>query len=271
METGQQSSSSHGGFALRGDQKCVIMLIMRSSAHIRRMEASSRFRARSGAVAACLGGISYGAWGYLDNPDASAFFIGFFVPVLSVTTPALFLGGLVGLYYWLGRGGSLLQRTGLLVGLVGSLLALFDNLDWWESARWIPLYAVLTAAGLGILVGLYYWSGRGGNPPRRTGLLVGLIGVVLALFDGLDWWELEWSILLFAGFTVLGVGMVVEDTPRLLWVLVLLSGTLGWVSLLTDPAFSGVLVPMRSVHVLFAALFCLSWVAWGGVFFRRIS
>ena len=178
------------------------------------MEASSRSLARSGAVAACLGGISYGAWGYLDNPDAPGFVIGVVVPVLSVTTPTLFLGGLVGLYYWLGREGSLLQKTGLLVGLVGTVLGLFDKLDWWE---------------------------------------------------------LEWSILLFAGLTVVGVGMVVEDAPRLLGVLVLVSGTLGWVSLLTDPAFSGVLVPMRPVHVAFAALFCLSWVAWGWVLFRRVS
>lgn len=197
-----------------GADKCVNMLIMKSSAHTRRMEASSRSLARCGAVAACLGGVSYGAWGYLDNPDVSGFVIAVVVPMLSITTPALFLGGLVGLYYWLGRGGSLLKRIGLLVGLVGSLLG---------------------------------------------------------LFNGLDWWELEWSILLFAGLTVLGVGMVVEDPPRLLGVLVLVSGTLGWVSLLTDPAFSGVLVPMRPVHVVFAALFCLSWVAWGGVLFRSAS
>jgi hypothetical protein len=235
------------------------------------MEASSRLLARWGAAAACLGGISYGAWGYLDNPDASGFVIGVVVPVLSVTTPALFLGGLAGLYYWHGRGGSLLQRTGLLVGMVGALLGLFDNLDWWELDRWVPLYAALTAAGLGIFVGLYYLQGRGGSPPRKTGLLVCVVGTMLGVFDGFDWWELEWSVLLFAGLTVLGVGMVVEDAPRLLGVLVLVSGTLGWVSLLTDPAFSAVLVPMRPVHVVFAALFCLSWVAWGGVLFRSTS
>jgi hypothetical protein len=45
-----------------------------------------------------------------------------------------------------------------------------------------------------------------------------------------------------------------------------ISGALGWVSVLTDPAFSGgVLVPMRLVHVAFAAAFCLSWVVWGAV------
>jgi hypothetical protein len=178
------------------------------------MEASSPSLTRWGAAAACLGGISYGA-GYLDNPDASGSVIGVVVLVLGVTTPTLFLGGLVGLYSWLGGGGSLLQRAGLLVGLVGTVLGVFVGLDWWE---------------------------------------------------GLDWW-----ILLFAGLTAVGVGMIVEDVSRLLGTLVLVSGTLGWVSLLTDPAFSGVLVPMRQVHVAFAALFCLSCVAWGWVLFRAVS
>ena len=47
----------------------------------------------------------------------------------------------------------------------------------------------------------------------------------------------------------------------------LASGMLGWVSLLTDPAFPGVLVPMRPVHVAFAAAFCLSCVLWEGILF----
>ncbi len=151
----------------------------------------------------------------MDNPDASGFVIGVVVPVLGVSTPTLFLGGLVGLYSWLGRGGSLLARTGLLVGLVGTVLGVIDGLDWWE---------------------------------------------------GLDWW-----ILLLAGLTAVGVGMIVEDASRLLGALVLASSALGWVSLLTDPVFSGVLVPMRPVHVVFAAAFCLSCVAWGWVLFRGVS
>jgi hypothetical protein len=237
------------------------------------MEASSPSLARGGAAAACLGGISYGAAGYLDNPNASEFVAGVVLPVLMVTTPALFLGGLVGLYSWLGGGGSPLQRTGLLVGLVGTVLGVFDTLDWWESDRWILLYASLTAVGIGILIGLSFWLERGGGGPlRRTGLLVGLVGTVLGLFDGLDWWELEWWILLFAALTVVGVGMVVEDASRrLLGVVVLASGTLGWVSLLTDPDFSGVVVPIRPVHFVFAALFCLSCVVWGWLLFRRVS
>jgi len=178
------------------------------------MAVSSTTLARWGAAAACLGGISYGAWGYLDNPAVSGFVVGIVVPVLSLITPTLFLGGLVGLYSWLSRGGSCLQRTGLLVGSLGSILGVIHELGWWES----------------------------------------------------EWWPL-----LVAGLTMVGVGMVVKDASRLLGALVLASGILGWVSLLTDPAFSGVLVPMRPLHVAFAAFFCLSWVAWGWVLFRAAS
>jgi hypothetical protein len=68
-----------------------------------------------------------------------------------------------------------------------------------------------------------------------------------------------------------GVGMVVEDASRLLGALVLASGTLGLVSMLADPAFSGVLVPMRPVHVAFAALFWLSRMVWGWALFHEAS
>jgi hypothetical protein len=71
--------------------------------------------------------------------------------------------------------------------------------------------------------------------------------------------------------TAVGLDMVFVEAPRVLGVLVLASGALGWVSLLTDPAFSGVLVPTRPVHVAFAALFCLSCIAWGMVLFRKAS
>jgi hypothetical protein len=189
--------------------------IVRRSARTRRpATVSSAALARWGGAAACLGGISYGAWGYLDSPDASGVVTGIVVPVLSLITPTLLLGGLVGLYSWLGGGGGSLQRTGLLVGLLGTILGVIDGLDWWES---------------------------------------------------------EWWIVLFAGLTLVGVGMALKDASRLIGALVLSSGILGWVSLLTDPAFSGALVPMRALHVAFAAFFCLSWVAWGWELFRGAS
>jgi len=247
------------------------MVIVSRPVHTRRMEASSRTLARWGAVAACLGAISYGAWGYLDNPDASGFVIGVLGPVLRVATPALFLGGLVGLYSWTGGGGGPLRRAGLLVGSIGAVLGIFDELDWWEVDRWIALYALLTAVGLGILAGLYFWRGREGGPLRRIALPVVLAGTVLGLLDGLDWWEPDWWLMLLAGLTAVGLNMVFGEASRLLGVVVFASGALGWVSLLTDPAFSGVLVPTYLVHVAFAALFCLSCLAWGVALFREAS
>jgi hypothetical protein len=159
-----------------------------------------------------MDGISCGAAGCLDAPDAAGFIIGVVVPVLGVATPALFLGGLMGLCFWPRREGS--------------------RLKW-------------------------------------AALPVGLVGTVLSLSEGLDWCEPDWRILLFVALNAVGLEMVFEEAARFLGVLVLASGTLGWVSFLTDPDFSGVLVPTRLVHVAFAALFCPTCVAWGVALFRE--
>jgi hypothetical protein len=169
---------------------------------------SSSALTRWGGAAICLAGLSYGALGYLDDLYAPEFVTRTVLPALEVTTPALFLGGLVGLYLCLGGGGNPLTRTGLLVGILGTVLGVTQALDW--------------------------------LPP------------------------------LFASLAVVGVStLVFEDAPSLPGAMVLASATLGWVSLLTDPAFPGVLVPTRPVHVVFAALFCMSAIAWGGALFRR--
>ena len=250
---------------------CQHALIVSRPARTSPTQASSASLARWGAAAACLAALSYGAWGYLDSPDASEFVTGGVVPVLGVTTPVLFLGGLAGLYSWTGSEGSPLRSAALLVGLTGTVLGVFDKLDWWESDRWIPLYAALTAVGLGILVGLYFWPGGGGATLRRAALAVGLAGTALGLFDGLDWWEPDWWSLLFVALTAAGLEMVFWEASRFLGALLFASGVLGWVSLLTDPAFSYVLVPTQQVHVAFAALFCLSCVVWGVALFRVTS
>ena len=78
----------------------------------------------------------------------------------------------------------------------------------------------------------------------------------LALLSVGTWW---W-VLLLAGLTLMGIAALPREELRLLGALVLTSGVLGWVSVLTDPDFPGVLVPMRPVHAAFAALFCLSSV-----------
>jgi hypothetical protein len=118
-------------------------------------------------------------------------------------------------------------------------VAVASGLVWQAEAHTILLVLGLTtpALFLGDLMGLYSWLGRGDSFQQRTGLLVGLLGTMLGMIDGLEWWESEWWIVLFAGLTAVGGDMVVEDATRLLGALVLASGTLGLVSLLTDPAF----------------------------------
>jgi len=153
------------------------------------------------------------------------------VPLLKLATPALFLGGFVGLHSWLGPrfggGGGTLERAGVGLGLLGSVVGLLGSVVDEEHAT--GLWATLPHLGGG-----------------RT--------------------------LLYTGLMVVGVATLGKDVPRrLLGALVLGSGALGWVSLLTDPDFSGDLVSMRSPHVAFAALFCLSCVAWGGVLFSEAS
>src|SRR5215213_11367382 len=94
---------------------------------------NTMFTPRSvGGVAACLGGISYGAYGYFsDNPDVPRLDIAAVVPLLKLATPALFLGGLVGLHSWLGSwlggGASRLERAGVVLGLLGSVVGLLGG------------------------------------------------------------------------------------------------------------------------------------------------
>jgi hypothetical protein len=204
---------------------------MRRSAHARLMRTPSSLLARWGGVAACLGGISYGAYGYLsDNPDVPRLLIAAVIPLLKLATPALFLGSLVGLHSWLGsrfgEEAALLERAGVVLGLLGSMVGLLGSVM--DEEHGMGLWATLPHLGGG-----------------RT--------------------------LLYTGLTVVGVSTLSKEGPRLLGALVLGSGALGWVSLLTDPGYSGILESMRSLHVAFAALFCLSCVMWGAVLFNRTS
>src|SRR5215208_3526478 len=142
----------------------------------------------------------------------------------------LFLGGLVGLHSWLGSwlggGASRLERAGVVLGLLGSVVGLLGGVM--DEEHGMGLWATLPHLGGG-----------------RT--------------------------FLYSGLTVVGVATLSKDAPRLLGALVLGSGALGWISLLSDPGYSGILVSMRLLHVAFAALFCLSCVVWGGVLFSEAS
>jgi hypothetical protein len=102
-----------------------------------------------------------------------------------------------------------------------------------------------------------------------VGFVFGCFGAVLGLVVALGLagtaTPLFWWVLFLAGLTLMGLAASLRGGLRLLGAVVSISGALGWVSLLTDPAFSSALVPMRPVHVAFAAAFCLSWVVWGAV------
>ena len=115
------------------------------------------------------------------------------------------------------------------------------------------------------------------NFTTEAGFLLGCLGTVLGIVDALglgpllnltwagDWW---WA-LLFAGLVLMGIAALPKQQTRLLGILVLASGMIGWASSLTDSAFPGVLEPARRAHVGFAAVFCVSAIVWGGVLLLR--
>jgi hypothetical protein len=171
---------------------------------------------RLGGTAAALAGLCYGAAGYLDRPGISGY-TGILVSVLIVAIPALFLGGLMGLYVrlLLVAQTSLASGAGLVLGCFGSVLG-----------------------------------------------MVGTLGLARTPYSQITEW---WWVPLLVGLALMGLALSSKEGLRLLGAVVSISDALGWVSLLTDPAFTGVVVPMRSVHVASAAAFCVSTVVWGAV------
>lgn len=163
---------------------------------------------RVGGAALVLAGFSYGGWGYLDNPGDSGY-VSAIVASLSATTPALFLIGLVGLYFWVGREGNFLGHVVFLSGVLGTALGFMNGIGWVSEA-------------------------------------------------GISWW-----IVLFSCLTLAGINTLTRKTTRRRGMLIITSGILGWLSLLTDPSFPGAVAAAQTVHVIFAALFCLSSVVLG--------
>jgi hypothetical protein len=173
-------------------------------------------------------------------------------------------------------GGAAAATAGLAYGAAGYLDK--PGMSAYASALVPVLTVVIPVLLLGGLLGLRYRLSLGGERSfaRGAGVVLGCLGAVLGVIAALGsgrtffgptsighWW---WAPL-FAGLTLMGLSALPLVAQRRLGALVLASGALGWVSLLTDPAFPGALVPVRPVHVAFAAAFCLSSVFWGGMLF----
>jgi hypothetical protein len=172
-------------------------------------------------------------------------------------------------------GGTAAILAGLCYGAAGYLDR--PAISGFTSALISVLSVAIPALFLGGLLGLHYrllltlqrsLTSGAGLLLGCLGAMMGIVGTVgleqtpyLDLARITDWW---WCPLL-AGLTLMGLAAFLKEGLRPLGALVLISGALGWVSLLTDPAFSGVLLPIRPGHVAFAAVFCLSSVAWGSM------
>ena len=169
-------------------------------------------------------------------------------------------------------GGTAAVLAGLCYGAAGYLDR--PSISGYTGALVFVLSVAIPALFLGGLLGLHarlpdatqtdFASSAG-----FVGFVFGCFGAVLGIAGALGlagtattffWWGL-----FLAGLTLMGLAASLRGGLRLLGAVVSISGALGWVSLLTDPAFSSALVPMRPVHVAFAAAFCLSSVVWGAV------
>src|SRR5918998_2229792 len=169
-------------------------------------------------------------------------------------------------------GGTAAVLAGLCYGAAGYLDR--PSISGYTGALVFMLSVAIPALFLGGLLGLQarlpdatqtdFASSAG-----IVGFVFGCFGAVLGIAGalGLEGTEttLFWWVPFLIGLTLMGLAASLRAGLRLLGAVVSISGALGWVSLLTDPAFSGVLVPMRPVHVAFAAAFCLSWVVWGAL------
>jgi hypothetical protein len=173
-------------------------------------------------------------------------------------------------------GGAAAAIAGLSYGAAGYLDK--PGMSGYASTLVSVLSVIVPALLLGGLLGLRQRLLLGGERSFTggAGFVLGCLGTMLGVIAalgpeqtvlGLTSIGLWWWAPLFAGLTLMGLATLPLKAQRGLGALVLTSGMLGWVSLLTDPAFPGVLVPMRPVHVAFAAAFCLSCVLWGGGLF----
>jgi hypothetical protein len=168
-------------------------------------------------------------------------------------------------------GGTAAVLAGLCYGAAGYLdrPGISGYIDALLSVLSVALPALFLGGLLGLRTQLPLATGTDfASSAGVLGFVVGCFGAVLGVLGALGLGgtvTTAWWVLLLAGLTLMGLAVFLKGGLRLLGAVVSISAALGWVSLLTDPAFSGVLVPLRSVHVAFAAAFCLSSMAWGAI------
>ncbi len=169
-------------------------------------------------------------------------------------------------------GGTAAVLAGLCYGAVGYFHS--PGISGYTGALVSVLSVALPALFLGGLLGLHarLWDATQtdfASSAGFVGFVFGCFGAVLGIAGALGLAGTAttdfWLVLLLTGLTLLGLVATLRGGLRLLGAVVSISCALGWVSLLTDPTFSGVLVPMRPVHVAFAAAFRLCTVVWGAV------
>jgi hypothetical protein len=168
--------------------------------------------------------VLFAAWGYLHRDGASAR-VDAIVGALGVVVPLLFLVGLSGFYAWSRR------RVARRLGQIGFILSCI-------------------AAGLGIFYRVLELSGTA-DAADRYSYLAGK-GWTPQLFDWLPW--------LFTGLVLVGIASMWTGTIRGRDLLPLVMGLFGWAYYLSDSAG---MVQMRLAHILFGALFSLSWIVLG--------
>jgi len=170
-------------------------------------------------------------------------------------------------------GGVAAVLAGLCYGAAGYLDR--PGISGYTAALVSVLSVAVPALFLGGLLGLHsrLLLAAQTSLASGAGFVLGCFGAVLGIAGALGSGRIPpyseitnwWWVLLLAGVALMGLAASSKGGLRLLGAVVSISAALGLVSVLTDPAFSGVLVPVRSVHVAFAATFCLSCVAWGSV------
>jgi hypothetical protein len=197
-------------------------------------------------VAAALSGVLFLTWGYLHaGGDPYAYgdphqpYLDSAVVAMAVSVPALFFVGLTGLAGLLARDVGRVSLLIVLVAAVGFVLA-------------------FTGAAVGIVRGIegglgWYDAYIAG---RQNTTAFGLL---------LPWW-IEWTTLLFAGLTTMGLAALGDEGGGPSRALPLAMGASGWAYYLTDSGGSG---GAYLAHTFFGVLFGLCWVGLGGVLLWR--